>query len=85
MKKPHLSKKTRLRRPISVDESVAVTLWRLATYVEYRTISCLLGLGTFTVGKIVLETCEVIVKVLLPKFMKFSSSESSVKEIADGF
>ena len=72
--KPHLSKKvTRLRRPISVDECVAVTLWRLATNVEYRTIACLFGLGTSTVGKIVLETCKVIVKVLLPKFVKFPS------------
>ena len=84
--KPHLSKKvTRLRRPISVDECVAVTLWRLATNVEYRTIACLFGLGTFTVGKIVLETCEVIVKVLLPKFVKFPSSKLAIKEIVDGF
>ena len=84
--KPHLSKKvTRLRRPISVDERVAVTLWRLATNVEYRTIACLFGLGTSTVGKIVLETCEVIVKVLLPKFVKFPSSELAIKEIVDGF
>ena len=34
--RPHISKqRTCLREPIGVEERVAVTLWRLATNVEY--------------------------------------------------
>ena len=84
--KPYFSKAvTKFRNPISVDECIAVTIWRLATNVEYRTIGCLFGLGTSTVGKLVLETCKAIVEVLLPKVVKFHSSLSSIKEIIDGF
>ena len=32
---------------------MAVTLWKLATNVEYRTLSELFGLGRSTVGEIV--------------------------------
>lgn len=75
---------TRLRLPVSVDERVAVTIWRLATNVEYRTIASLFGLGISTVGKIVIETCQVIVEVLLPKLVKFPSA-GSLKEVVSGF
>ena len=47
---PRLRKQaTRLRMPVDVDEQVAVTLWRLASNIEYRTISQLFGLGISTV------------------------------------
>jgi len=39
---PYLTKSaTRLRMLIPVDIQLAVTIWRLATNVEYRTISAL--------------------------------------------
>ena len=44
---PHLVKKvTRFRNPVSVEQRVAVTIWRLATNVELRTISACLGLDS---------------------------------------
>ena len=50
----------RFRQPVSAEEWVAVTVWKLATNIEYRTLSDLLGLGRTTIGKIVIETCKAI-------------------------
>ena len=53
---------TRFRQPISVEARLALTIWRLGTNVEYRTIAGLFGLGRSTVGEIVMspdvEVCE---------------------------
>ena len=62
-------KNTYLKQPISVDERVAVTLWRLATNVNYRTISALFGIGCSTVCTIVIETCEVLSEHLFHKYV----------------
>ena len=62
---PFIKKQTaHFRLPVAVDEQVAVTLWRLATNVEYRTIASLFGLGISTVCVIVLNTCHVMAKNL---------------------
>ena len=67
---PYLKKEvTFFRQPVAVDEQVAVTLWRLATNIEYRTIAGLFGLGISTVCTIVLKTCRVISKHLLPLYV----------------
>ena len=54
-----------MRSPVSVEEQIAVTAWKLATNVEYRTLASLFGLGGSTVGEIVVETCEVVTTKLL--------------------
>ena len=41
----YITRQTVVREPVSVEERVAVTLWRLATNIEYRTLSSLFGLG----------------------------------------
>ena len=51
---------TRFRLPIPVDEQLAVTIWRLATNVEYRTIAALFGIGISTVCEIIHKTCRVV-------------------------
>ena len=56
----------------------------LLQYGDYRTIAFLFGLGISTVGKIVIETCQVIVEVLLPKLVKFPSA-GCLKEVVNGF
>ena len=49
--RPHIERQvTSFREPVSVEARVAVTVWRLATNVEYRTISELFGLGRSTVA-----------------------------------
>ena len=64
--RPHIQKVwTNMRSPVSVEERVAVTVWKLATNVEYHTLSSIFGLGRFTVGEIVIETCEVITLKLI--------------------
>ena len=73
-----------MRQPISVEERVAVTIWKLATNVEYRTLSELFGLGKATVGKIVVETCQAISKYLLPKYVNIPQG-NRLKEVVDGF
>ena len=58
---------TRLRRAISVQHRVAITLCVLATPSEYRSIAHIFGVARGTVCCIVRETCRSIVKILLPK------------------
>ena len=51
--RPYIERQsTYLRQPISVEKRVAVTLWKLATIVEYRTLFGLFGIGRSTQGSI---------------------------------
>ena len=75
---------TNFRSPVSVEERVAVTIWKLATNVEYRTLSSLFGLGRSTVGKIVVETCRAIATHLLPQYVQIPCGEK-LQEIVDEF
>ena len=61
---------TQLRKPVSVEERVAVTIWKLTTNIEYRTLASLFGLGRSTVGKTVVETSHAISTHLLPQYVK---------------
>ena len=63
---------------------MAVTLWKLATNVEYRTLSELFGLGRSTVGEIVIETCDAIAAHLLPQYV-FIPQGDKLREIVEGF
>ena len=83
--RPHISKKhTHMREPVSVERRLAITLWKLATNIEYRSIAQLFGLGHSTVCTIVLETCKAITEVLLPRYVKIPQGELC-KEAIDGF
>ena len=70
--------------PVSVEERVAVTIWKLATTVEYRTLAALFGLGRSTVGQIIVDTCAAITEHLLPRFVKIPDVPQQ-KGIVDGF
>ena len=75
---------SRFRQPVCVRTRVAVTLWRLATNIEYRTIGELFGLGRSTVCEIVIDTCDAIAKHLAPQHIYMPKNES-LREIVDGF
>lgn len=75
---------THFRLPVSVEERVAVTVWKLATNIEYRTLSALFGLGRSTVGRIVVETSQAITNHLLPQYVKIPGGDK-LKEIVEGF
>ena len=66
---------TRFRKAISLRKRVAITLWVLATTVEYRTVGHLFGVARCTVCCIVKETCKAIVSVLLHKYIIFPIGE----------
>ena len=73
-----------MRSPVSVEVRVAVTIWKLATNVEYRTLSAQFGLGRSTVSKIVVETCHAIASHLLPQYIQIPLGDR-LKEIVEGF
>ena len=82
---PYVEKEvTRMRDPVSVEERLGVTTWRLATNVEYRTIAELFGLGWATDCTIVLETCRVIAIHLMPQLVKTPQGEA-LREVVRGF
>ena len=63
--RPHIERRnTRLRRCISVEHRIAITLWRLATNVDYRTLGSLFGVAKCTVCVIFLDTINAITTVL---------------------
>ena len=64
---------TLLRKCLSVERRVAVTLWCLATPTEYRTLAHLFGIASLTVCETVHEVCHGIVVVLLNEYIKFPS------------
>ena len=69
---------------MSVEVRVAVTIWKLATTVEYRTLAALFGLGRSTVGQIVIDTCAAIMDHSLSRFVKVPD-RTHLKTIVDGF
>ena len=73
-----------VKKSVSEEVRVEVTIWRLGTNIEYRTIAALFGLGRSTACEIVLDTCEVIDRHLMPRYVRVSQNES-FREIIDGF
>lgn len=83
--RPHIQKQdTIMRCAITVEKRIAVTLWRLATNVEYRTIGHLFGISRASVCCIVREVCETIVRVVMPKYIKWPKGEQ-LQETVDLF
>ncbi len=62
---------TVMRRAIPVEQRVALTLWFLCTNAEHQTIELLFGVWKSTVCLVTKQVCAAIVKVLLPKYIKF--------------
>ena len=62
---------TSMRKAISVEQRVGITLWSLATCCEYRTIAALFGVASSTVCFIIHDTCAAIVNVLLKEYISF--------------
>ncbi|KAF5774514.1 putative protein kinase RLK-Pelle-CrRLK1L-1 family [Helianthus annuus] len=60
---------------ITVRLRVAVCLYRLATGDPLRKVSNVFGLGKSTCHKLVLEVCDAIVTVLMPKFIQWPNKE----------
>ena len=72
---PVLQRQEHLRSTISVDQCVAIALWRLGTNVEYWTISHLFGVGLSSVCVIVHQVCKAIVVLLGPQYINLPQGE----------
>lgn len=84
--RPHIRRQnTRFRECVSEEHRLAITLWCLATTSEYRTIGHLFGVARSTVCVIVHDTCEVIVKVLLKRYIHFPTDANDLQELVRGF
>ena len=70
--------------PVFVDKQIAVTIWRLPTNIEYRTISALFGIGISTVCTIVCNTTCAITQHSLPLYVQIPSQER-LREIVQEF
>lgn len=81
---PRLQKSHFIRRPLSVEQRVAIALWRLGTNIEYRSIGHLFGVGLATVFCVVREFCEAVVEILLPHYINIPTGVH-LQEIVDGF
>ena len=68
-------KDTAMRRPVTVEQRIAITLWCLATPSEYWTIAHLCGVAHSTVCEIIHEPCDAIVSTLLRTYITFSSGQ----------
>ncbi|XP_068457353.1 uncharacterized protein [Clinocottus analis] len=69
--RPRLARQdTSFRLALPVEKRVAVALWRLASNVEYRTISALFGVGKSTVCRCVRDMCHAIVALLGPVYLR---------------
>ena len=83
--RPSIQKRdTVMRKAISVEQRIAITLWRLATTTDYRTIGHLFGVSKTAVCLIAKEVCSAIVEVLLPRYIKVPTGDS-LKEVIHGF
>jgi len=83
--RPRLTRQnTSLRLALPVEKRVAAALWRLASNVEYRTISELFGVGKSTVCCCVRDLCHAIALLLKPAYLR-CPGDTELRDSADAF
>jgi len=82
--RPYLQRRSVVRLPLSVEMRVAITLWRLGTNIEYRSLSHLFGVGLSTVCVVVSDVCTAIVEHLANRYIAIPAGEH-LKLVVDGF
>ncbi|KAM4537641.1 uncharacterized protein V3H82_023434 [Fundulus diaphanus] len=83
--RPQLTRQhTRYRRPVPVDLRVAICLWRLATNLEYSSISQLFGVGISTACSVTQQVVLAINRVMKTLYIK-TPSEAELMVIVQGF
>lgn len=75
---------TRFRQAIPVENRVAICIWRLATNLEFRSISHLFAVGISTCCFITQEVVTAINSVLKPMYLKHPSA-AELRLIVQGF
>lgn len=83
--RPSLTRQnTRYRRPVPVELRVAICLWRLATNLEYRSISHLFGVGISTACCITQEVVTAINRVMKHHYIR-TPSDAELRVIVQGY
>ncbi|XP_070549934.1 uncharacterized protein [Ptychodera flava] len=75
---------TQMRRAVTVEMRLAITLWRLSTNCEYRTIGHLFGVARSTACSIFQETCQKINEEFLKEIIRFPSG-NELERVVDSF
>lgn len=68
-------KSTRWRKALEPRRRLAIVLWWYATPSEYRTISCLFGVGLSTVCTLVRQVTSALSTVILKQFISLPEGE----------
>ena len=76
---------TTMRKAITVEKRVAVTLWYLASNADFRTICHLFGISKAVVSHIRKDVCKAIVKLLLPKKYITFPNGTRLQHVMAGF
>ena len=66
---------TKLRKPLTVQQRVAITLWVLANTSEHHTVAHLFGVARCMVCVVVHEICEAIITKLMALYISFPTGE----------
>ena len=81
--RPKIGKKTtRLRKPISAGERLAVTLRFFATGETYRSTQYQNRLSPSSISSIVTEVCGAIIEALAGEYIRFPSNEEDWHKVA---
>ena len=78
-------KSTRMRRPISVETQMAVTLYYLSDEGRYRKVANAFGISRSSVSIIVRRVCAAISEYFGPSHVRLPTSEREVQELVSQF
>lgn len=74
---------TVMRSAISVEKRVAVSMYKLCSSAEDRSIANLFGIGRSTVNTLYREFCEAVVTKLEPDWVKMPSAQTMADHIRE--
>ncbi len=86
MLRPFLTKQvTNMRKPLSVEKQLAVTLYYLADEGRYRKVANAFGISRSAVSIAVRRVCLVITKELGPKYIRLPTTTDEVEFLVTNF
>lgn len=74
-----------MRKAITVPKRIAVALTVLKGNIDYWNVADLFGIGKSTVGYIVHDFCNVLVRKFYNRIIKFPKTEEERISISEGF
>ena len=84
--RPYLLKQTtQMRKPLTVEAQLGVTLYYLSDEAHYRKIANGFGIGKATVSKIIRRVCYVISKILGPKYIRMPNTKREIMTSVSNF